>query len=901
MSWLYTPRRRPRIAVAASFAIAASSVAFALASPAAAIDTSSDVVVSEVYGGGGNSGATLTNDFIELYNRGAVAHDLTGWSVQYASSTGTSWSVTPLAGSIAPGGHYLVQEGAGAGGTTPLPTPDATGSIAMSATNGKIALAANSTSLTTLACANVCSAAAGVIDFVGFGAANDAAGSPTPALTNTTSAQRTPPAANTGNNAADFITGAPAPENSGSGGPPDPCDVQPQPNECIPGFYTIQDIQGDGFLSPLAGVSLIDVAGTVTAVATTGSARGFWFQQATPDPNRSSASSGLFAFTGGATPAVSAGDAVLVTGAVSEFRAGGPTSSNLSVTEISPSAITIVSSGNALPAPIVLGPASVPGTYAPTVPGGNIETLPAVDPTRSVLEFYEAHEGMRAEVDDARVVGPTNAFGEMFVTSKPTELATPRGGTYLAGYDAVPTGRLLVSSVTTALPTANVGDQLLGATIGAIDWSQFGGYELVATQLGAYADHGLTGTVAEPADADQLSVATYNVENLAPSDPQEKFDRLATGVVQNLRSPDVIAVEEVQDNSGAVSDGTVASDQTLTKLTQAIASAGGPTYQWAVIDPVDGADGGQPGGNIRVAFLYNADRVTFVSRPGGDATTAVTVSTGSDGTPQLSISPGRVDPTNAAWTSSRKPLAGEFVFQGRKVIIVANHFNSKGGDQNADGPYQPPTRSSEVQRTQQATVLNDFVDQVLAADPRANVVLAGDFNDYQFSSPILTLTDNGATLTDLINTLPENERYTYVFNGTSQVLDHIFVSKPIPDVEYEVIHVNAEFSNQASDHDPQVARIRPLPPPTPPGTIVATPIARAGGKVGVALLGWTPRTNIAISLDGTTPLTTARTDRFGNALLSVTIPSATTAGSHRIVATNPSGGSSSAPVFVLRR
>src|SRR6185312_16850305 len=104
------------------------------------------------------------------------------------------------------------------------------------------------------------------------------------------------------------------------------------------------------------------------------------------------------------------------------------------------------------------------------------------------------------------------------------------------------------------------------------------------------------------------------VENLAPSNPDSKFQALAQGIVTNLASPDIIAVEEVQDNDGATDDGVVAADQTLSKLTAAIAAAGGPSYQWAEIDPVNDEDGGQPGGNTRVAFLYNPDRVTFVER-----------------------------------------------------------------------------------------------------------------------------------------------------------------------------------------------------------------------------------------------------------------------------------------------
>ena len=92
----------------------------------AASAVSSTIVVSQVYGGGGNLGATFKNDFIELYNRSAAPVSVTGWSVQYAATTGTSWQRTALSGTIAAGGYYLVQEAAGAGGTTNLPPPDAT-------------------------------------------------------------------------------------------------------------------------------------------------------------------------------------------------------------------------------------------------------------------------------------------------------------------------------------------------------------------------------------------------------------------------------------------------------------------------------------------------------------------------------------------------------------------------------------------------------------------------------------------------------------------------------------------------------------------------------------------------------------------------------------------------------
>jgi uncharacterized protein len=96
----------------------------------------SDVVISQVYGGGGNSGATLKNDFVELFNRSGAPVSLTGWSIQYASASGTTWQVTALSGTLQPGQYYLVQEAQGSGGTVTLPTPDAAGTIAMSAGGG---------------------------------------------------------------------------------------------------------------------------------------------------------------------------------------------------------------------------------------------------------------------------------------------------------------------------------------------------------------------------------------------------------------------------------------------------------------------------------------------------------------------------------------------------------------------------------------------------------------------------------------------------------------------------------------------------------------------------------------------------------------------------------------------
>ena len=171
---------------------------------------------------------------------------------------------------------------------------------------------------------------------------------------------------------------------------------------------------------------------------------------------------------------------------------------------------------------------------------------------------------------------------------------------------------------------------------------------------------------------------------------------------------------------------------------------------------------------------------------------------------------------------SRKPLAGEFTYRGKTLFIVANHFNSKGGDTPLFGSVQPPVRSSEDQRHQQAELVRSFADDLLASDPDARIVVLGDLNDFQFSETMRILESTGSR-TNLISTLPVAEQYTYVFDGNSQALDHTLLSPSLlarrngqPAFAYDVVHVNSEFADQASDHDPQVVRLSLLRGPTRP-------------------------------------------------------------------------------------
>ncbi|MFC4607608.1 lamin tail domain-containing protein [Streptomyces maoxianensis] len=761
-----------------------------------AFSVSPDVVISEVYGGGGNSGAPYRNDYIELYNRGPSAVSLSGWSTQYASASGTNYAVTALTGTMQPGARYLVQLGSGGSPGAVLPAPDATGSTNMSATSGKAALV---TSTTALTCGGNCDAAPGVKDFLGYGSANDYETSPAPTLSNTTSATRTNPATDTDNNANDFAKVAPTPQNSQGGGGGD-CS----------GYTTrIRDIQGSAHISPRNGQSVSGVRGVVTAVKS----NGFWFQDPCPDSDVAS-SEGLFVFTSSA-PSAGVGQEVTVGGSVTEFRSGGASTTNLTTTEITSPSVSVLGT-KPVPAAGVIGAGGrvPPGTVIDNDAAGSVETSGTFDATTDGIDFYESLEGMRVQLNNPVAVDAGNSFNEIPVLADDganAAVRTARGGILLRQTDANPERvHLDDAALAGSVPTGvNVGDHFSGPAVGVLDYS-FGNFKLLLTGAINRVNSGLAPETAGGPGAGQISVATFNVENLDPSDPQTKFDGLAEQVVTNLSAPGILAVEEIQDNDGATNSSAVAADQTWNRLISAISAAGGPTYTYRQINPVDDQDGGEPGGNIRVGFLFRADiGLTFASGTPGGSTTAVSVSDSGNPADRVNLShnPGRIHPANSAFNSSRKPLVGKFYFNSKPIFVIANHWNSKGGDDPLFGRYQPLTLSSEAQRNQQAAVVRSFVESVLAVDAQARVVVAGDLNDFPYSPPVQTLV--GAGLTDLPVTLPEAERYTYVYEGNAQVLDHILLSSSLAGAShsYDIAHVNAEFAAQQSDHDPQVARI----------------------------------------------------------------------------------------------
>ncbi len=239
----------------------------------------------------------------------------------------------------------------------------------------------------------------------------------------------------------------------------------------------IHDIQGLSHISPLNGL-LVSTSGIVTAIRS----NGFYMQDPNPDSDVAT-SEGIFVFTSSA-PAVAIGEGVMVTGTVIEFRSGGSSSTNLTTTEIGNPGrtVTIVSSGNPLPAPIVIGSAGriPPATVIEDDATGDVETSGIFDPANDGIDFYESLEGMLVQVNNAVAVGPTSIFGEIAVigdNGANAGVRTSRGGIVIRPADFNPE-RIILSEGIAVLPDANVGDYFQSPIVGIMDYS-FGNFKLM--------------------------------------------------------------------------------------------------------------------------------------------------------------------------------------------------------------------------------------------------------------------------------------------------------------------------------------------------------------------------------------------------------------------------------------
>ncbi|CAH0351529.1 ExeM/NucH family extracellular endonuclease [Aquabacterium sp. CECT 9606] len=800
--------------------------------------STSGVVISQVYGGGGNNGATYTHDFIELFNAGSAPVSLNGWSVQYASSGGTSWQKTTLGNvTLNPGQYYLVQEAQGAGGSTPLPAPDVTtvspNWIALSGTAGKVALVSNNTALSSSATPT----SAGVVDYVGFGTAASAfeGAGPTATLTNATAAIRiNAGCTDTNSNSADFSTGAPTPRNTAS--TLNACNGNGGGNPgggSNGGTVKIHDIQGTGHTSPLVNADVV-TTGVVTKVIN----NGFYLQDPVGD-NNPLTSDGILVFTSTA-PTVSAGQSVQVSGKVVEFNVGAAGNAETvahTVTEITAPTITVLGSGQSiLPTPITL----------PVASDAELESLEGMLVTinsqlTASQNYFQGRYGQVTLSANGRLEIPTNRVRP---GSGAQALAEQNALRSILLDDGTSVQNPSPTPYFAADNTLRAGDTV-DAITGVIDYglatasnTGIADYKIHPTQPVTFTRVNERTTVPE-AVGGNIKVASANVlnffttfldgntaagqsgqgctlggavsaSNCRGANNLAEFNRQRVKIVEAIAGTggDVVGLMEIQNNVPNPGGSGVNPDAAVQNLVTALnAKLGAGTY--AVV-PAPAAGTGTDA--IRVALIYKPAK--------------------------LSLSGTALSDTHAI--NNRPPLAQTFAApNGEKFSVVVNHLKSKGSCPSSAA--DPDADQGDLQgcwndtRVQQAARLRSFVTTVQTASGSDDALLIGDFNAYAQEDPIEELTSHGYV--DQIGRF-NTFGYSYVFDGAAGRLDHAITTPSLSTKvtraiewhinadEPSVIDYNTEFKQPAcaacgpdyysaspyrsSDHDPVIVGLNLL-------------------------------------------------------------------------------------------
>ena len=757
----------------------------------AAAPAGAAVQISQIYGGGGNSGGLFNADYVELRNTGSAAVSLQGWSLQYASATGSTWSgqqLTALSGSIPANGYFLIKLATGTNTAQPaLPTPDVTGTTAMSATAGKVALVNNTTALTgTCPLGN-----AAIVDFVGFGstASCSEGNSPTPAPSNSTAVLRAADGCTDSNvNGSDFSTGVPGPRNSasaaavcgggGGGGGGQPVDLA---------IYTIQ---GSGSQSALVG-TLARTSGVVTKLVN----NGFFMQDLTGDANPAT-SDGIFVFTSSTVhPAVAMGNLVQVTGTVVEFNTGAASNAHTAarpITELSNvTSVNLLGTGYSITPTVV----SLPETVEDDLERLEGMLVSINGPLTVSQNFFQGRYGQLTLAQGGRLEIPTNRYRpgtaqaltmandnarRRIILDDGSSLQNPNPTPYLGAQ---------------ALPRA--GDVISGSLVGVIDFGLVtssnadpGDYKIHPTAAPTFAIANPRSS-APPAVGGNVKVASFNVLNyfttftdgtnvagqtgqgcsqggaVSPGNCRgannlTEFMRQRAKIVEAMAAinADAFGLMEIQNN------GNIAAQNLVDALNLRL---GAPLYAVGPLPSNTGSDA------IRVAVIYKPTRMTPVGAPLSDS-----------------------DPIN-----NRPTLAQGFqMANGERFALVVNHFKSKGscpapGDPDHAGNFDTGDGQGcwNLQRTLQAQRLRTFVAQVQSTNASNDVLLVGDFNAYAQEDPIHDLTSSGYI--DQIGRF-NSLGYSFIFNGAAGRLDHAIASATLsPKVSGAVDwHINADESPQ---------------------------------------------------------------------------------------------------------
>lgn len=804
-----------RLRAVAATAVAGALVAVGLVATTTSASAAADhLIINEVYGGGGNSGATLTHDFIELYNPTSAAVSLTGYKLEYFSASGTLIGTCTLAGlTIASNSYFLVEQAKGNGGTTSLPTPDHACTLAMSGSNGSVQL----------------SSATDVVDLVGYGpTVTKFEGTPAAGTTNPTSVSRTN-FADTDVNSADFTVGTPTPQNSAASGSSTSVSTTTSTTTTTttttttasPNTVAIADIQGTGDTTPIPG-SRVTTQGVVTAAYPTGGFNGFYIQ--TPGSGgqvkaAGAASDAIFVFTGSA-PTVTIGQCVTVTGTAGEFNgltqlSGTPEVTTLNTCDpVVPTELATLPEANAdkeryegmlvLP----LGNYTISDNYSLNQFGqlglaaGNEPLKQATDvvPYQQAAAYEAEQVKKLITLDDGSSWNyMTNATAKnqpLPYLSQATPMRTNSQLTftkpvildYRFQWNFQPTGQVngtadfIDSENDRPITVPNVGGDIQIANFNVLNYFTSLGKD--EANCKSYPDR-----EGNPVGANGCQVRG--------AWSQAAFDDQQAKIVAAINGMDaeVVGLMEIENSANF----NQTRDYTLSKLVDAL-NADDPSQGWKYV-PTNAAQVPVQEDNIRLAFIYRAAAVTPV-----------------DGSLILQ------DP---AFSNARQPLAQKFAVNNSDVefVVITNHFKSKGSGPD-DGTGQG---NSNPARKEQAAALVDWVDSVFADEA---VFLTGDFNAYSMEEPMQIMYDAG------FDNVIADWQATYQFSGRLGSLDHILANAEaqalINDAQvweingdesiamqysrrnYNItdFHVGNEFAS--SDHDPVVVGINaadntPLP------------------------------------------------------------------------------------------
>ncbi|MCE1177516.1 MAG: ExeM/NucH family extracellular endonuclease [Micrococcales bacterium] len=770
-----------------------------LASPAQAASTS--VVISEAYGGGGNSGATYTHDFVELFNRSGAAVDVTGWKLSYYSAAGNLGNSCTLSGSIAASGHYLVQQAKGTAGTTALPTPDATCAAAMSATAGSV---------------EIRDAGGAVVDLLGYGTATKVETAAAPATAAATSSARKDPRVDTDDNSADFATGSPTPQNSGA--PTTPTDPTDPP---APATRTIAEIQGTGASTPLAGQS-VTTTGVVTAAYPTGGFSGFYIQ--TPGTGGSTdttpGSDGIFVYSGTTPVTVAEGDCLTVTGTATEYGTltqlskptvtpatgcapvtptvltGLPTEAEREALEgmlVQPTGTYTITNNYQLnqygQVGLAIGDKPLyqatdvvrPGAEAAAYEAANLAKYITLDDGSS-WDYIKNESAQNSEL-------PYLSHAEPMRTDSQVTFTRPVILDYRFQWNYQPTGQIVgATDAQDPLATENDREALPPNVGGNLRLGSFNVLNYF-TELGEDEDE--FKNCPYYADRDGTPVTTNYCEVRGAWTHAAFEDQKAKLIAAvNRMGSAVVALSEIEASS-SVTWVNRDRDYTLRKFVAELNANGG---NWAYAESPVVTPGSED--VIRVAFIYNPTLV----RPVDDSTMLL----------------------DEAFANARYPLGQRWQApkSNTQFVTVVNHFKSKGSGED-DGTGQGLSNPS---REAQARAVTAWTKEIWPAKP---VFLMGDFNAYSKETPVQII--EGAGFTNVIKA-NEPSSASYQFSGRLGSLDHIFANSAakalvtgggIWDINadesvamqysrrnYNVTDFYRPDQFASSDHDPAVAGIQ---------------------------------------------------------------------------------------------